>query len=161
MTTKLKNIEAVTPGFPRAAVNVDGVRVGTVEKYQRQWGIKSYRFRLDLSGPLQGEYVVVGQKRADVIERGIAFAEAMTEAQEKKQKLSISASQMIDDLISIREKLDKSFHERGGGFGEFTSVEADLSGQRRYILDKLYEMNFDRHVVHYLGFGPQKDWEAA
>lgn len=159
-STKLKTIEARLPGMPRVAVLVDGVRVGTAEKYRRRHAIVSYRFRLELPGRLHGKWVAFGQKRAQVIAAGVAFAEAYQATEVLQEQKALSASEMLTDLNAIRAKLDKSFRERGGGFGEFTHNEANLSGQRTYLLDKLRDLGFDNDVLHALAFGPSPDWEA-
>ena len=163
---KLIRIETEQPGLPRHRLVIDGKTAGVVEKFiplSNTPSFKQYRFKATPGGSLlpSALYLVVGSTRTEVIEEAVEVARAIWDADQRRDdtgndgRLSyfVPVAEMVNDLKKIKRDLDKSFEERGGGFGKFTENEADLSGQRAYIMSKLYARGFDKRVVHALGFG--------
>ena len=159
---KLIRIETKRPGLSRYRLVVDGQIAGIIEKFipiPATPSFKQYRFLVTVEGMLdKALYVAVGNTRAEVVEKAAEIARVFHADGLRQFDGGVSALTLVEDLKDIHKKLAKSFAENNGG-RTFNHYEHDLSGQRTYVMDKLYALGFDKRVVAALGFGATEKWQ--
>ena len=152
---RLKKVEG---GY---GVTLDAHRVGTVRQFQRGSGWKQWRFRLDVTFPLAGRYVALGNTRAEAVERGIGFVTHVREAQRLLEADTEMVNVFWNDLIEYAEKYRESTarDEERLGYGRMGETSRRYSGALSYLIDKLYARGFDRSVLVQVAHGSTEDWQ--